>query len=241
MSQPQFTIIVPVFEETQALAFSNYYFNRLGLQPIFALDSKRRNRKAEVTKILGRAPLVYENPGSCIEASYDKLAALSPSDWILRIDCDEVPNAEMLRHCTHFVAKPSDAYCGYDRDDLLWRGGYFERLKYKPLFIDSQYRLFNRSRVKFISRIHTPGFYMPKWKVPFLPGWNAPRTARLYHLQRVFITQQQRAEKLNRYNSENQQQTFNDWLARPDDSFKWRAFRDTAFTQLFADWKVTQQ
>ena len=241
MSQPPFTIIVPVFEETDALAFSNYYFNRMGLQPIFALDSKRLNRKAEVTKILGRTPLVYENPGSCIEASYAKLAALSPSDWILRVDCDEVPNAEMLRHCKRFVAKPSDAYCGYDRDDLLWRGNHFERLKYSPLFVDSQYRLFNRSKVKFISRIHTPGFYMPKWKVPFLPGWNAPPTARLYHLQRVFITQQQRAEKLNRYNSENQQQTFNDWLARSDDSFKWQEFHDTAFTTIFADWKATQQ
>ena len=239
MAQPPFTIIVPVFEETDALAFSNYYFNRLGLQPIFGLDSKRIGRKAEVTKILGRTPLVYENPGNCIEAGYDKLAALAPTDWILRVDCDEVPNTEMLRHCERFVAKPSDAYCGYDRDDLLWRSGHFERLKYKPLFVDSQYRLFNRTKVKFISRIHTPGFYMPKWKVPFLPGWNAPRAARLYHLQRVFITAKQRGEKLTRYNSQSQQQTFNDWLARSDDSFKWRAFHDTAFTTIFADWKAT--
>ena len=236
-----FAIIVPVFEETNALAFSNYYFNQLGLAPIFALDSKRLNRKAEVTTILGRPPAIYENPGNCIEASYDKLASLSPTDWILRVDCDEVPNKEMLQHCERFVSQPADAYCSFDRDDLLWRGDHFERLKYKPLFVDSQFRLFNRSKVRFQSRIHTPGFHVPKWKLPFLPGWNAPRNARLYHLQRTFITARQRAEKLSRYNGEGQQQTFNQWLGRPDESFKWRAFNDAGFTQMFADWKVAQQ
>ena len=240
MSQPAFTIIVPVFEETDALAFSNFYFNKLGLKPIFALDSKRISRRAEVEKLLNRQVAIYENPGNCIEASYQNLASLSPTDWLLRIDCDEVPNQAMLEHCTRFVGRPVDAYCGFDRDDLIWREGHFERLKYAPLFVDTQFRLFNRSKVQFISRIHTPGFHVPKWKLPFLPGWNAPRAARMYHLQRVFITPQQRTEKLARYNAAGQEQQFNTWLARPDESFKWRGFNDAAFTNIFAQWKAMQ-
>ncbi len=236
-----FTIIVPVFEETDALAFSNFYFTTYNLQPIYALDSKRIQRRAEVEKLLGHEVMIYDNPGNCIEASYDRLAALSPTDWILRVDCDEVPNVEMLAHCARFVSHPKDAYCGYDRDDLIWRGERFEQLKYAPLFVDTQFRLFNRAKVQFVSRIHTPGFHVPKWKVPFVPIWNAPRSARLYHLQRLFITQAQRAEKLARYNGEGQDQKFNDWLARPNDTFTWCPFRDENFAQVFIRWKATQR
>lgn len=236
-----FTIIVPVFEETDALAFSNFYFTERGLAPIYALDSKRIARRGEVEKILGRKVEIYQNPGTCIEASYQALASLSPADWVLRIDCDEVPNQLMLEHCNRFTQHPSDAYCGFDRDDLIWRGGRFERLKYAPLFVDTQFRLFNRTKVQFVSRIHTPGFHVPKWKLPFLPGWNAPRVARLYHLQRVFITAQQRTEKLARYNAAGQQLQFNNWLARPDESFNWRGFNDGEFTRLFARWKTAHQ
>lgn len=241
MSQSAFTIIIPVFEETDALTFSNFYFNKLGLKPIYALDSKRISRRAEVESLLGRAVAIYENPGNCIEASYQNLASLSPADWLLRIDCDEVPNLAMLQHCARFTTSPADAYCGFDRDDLVWRETHFERLKYAALFVDTQFRLFNRTKVKFINRIHTPGFLVPKWKLPFLPGWNAPRTARIYHLQRVFITAQQRAEKLERYNAAGQDQQFNNWLARPDESFKWRSFHDATFIEIFAQWKVMQQ
>lgn len=236
-----FTIIIPVFEETDALAFSNFYFNKLGLQPIYALDSKRISRRAEVERRIGREVAIYDNPGICIEASYQNLAALSPTEWLLRIDCDEIPNQTMLQHCARFTTSPADAYCGFDRDDLVWRETHFQRLKYAPLFVDTQFRLFNRIKVKFINRIHTPGFHVPKWNLPFLPGWNAPRIARLYHLQRVFITPQQRSEKLTRYNAAGQQQGFNNWLSRPDESFQWRSFDDAVFTELFAQWKATRQ
>jgi hypothetical protein len=231
------TIIIPIFEETAALAFSKFYFDRLGLHPIYALDSKRIARRDEVEKLLNCQVKIYQNSGQCIEASYDKLAALSPTDWILRIDCDEVPNTEMLRQCARFIAHPLDAYCGFDRDDLIWRQDHFERLQYAPLFVDNQFRLFNRRKVKFIGKIHTPGFYVPKWKVPFIPIWNAPLKARIYHLQRVFILAQQRVEKVARYNGAGQAAGFNDWLSRPDDSFKWKPLHDKEFTQSFAAWK----
>ena len=239
MAQPAFSIIIPVFEETDALAFSRYYFNSLGMNPIYALDSKRIQRRAEVEKLLHREVVIYDNPGACIEASYEKLADLSPSDWILRVDCDEVPNAEMLQHCAHFMARPSDTYCGFDRDDLIWRTDHFERLKYAPLFVDTQFRLFNRAKVKFLGRIHTPGFHVPKWKIPFVPKWNAPSRARLYHLQRVFMTTAHRAEKVARYDGAGQAGKFRDWLSRPDESFKWRAFDDEAFTWIFKQWKAS--
>jgi hypothetical protein len=234
-----FTVIVPIFEESDALSFVNFYFTKIGITPLYALDSKRISRRDEVEKILGREVAVYQNPGNCIEANYYHLAALSPTNWILRIDCDEVPNVAMLEHCARFISNPTDSYCGFDRDDLIWRGEHFKVMKYAPLFVDTQFRLFNRNKIKFLSRIHTPGFQVPKWKLPFFPFWNAPRAARIYHLQRVFITERQRSEKLVRYNNAGQGVKFNDWLARPDESFKWRQFHDDTLTTIFKNWKAT--
>ena len=198
------TIIIPVFEETQVLSFSNYYFDQLKLQPIYALDSKRISRRAEVQKLLGREVAIYENPGSCIEASYQNLAALSPTDWVLRIDCDEIPNPAMIAYCRQFANNPTDAYCGFDRDDLRWNDNRLEKVRVGFAFVDNQFRLFNRNKVKFVNRIHTPGFDVPKWKLPFLPLWNAPRSARIYHLQRPFLTDAERAKKIARYDAAGQ-------------------------------------
>lgn len=233
-----FTIIIPVFDETAALAFSKKYFASLGVQPLYVLDSKKAHRAPEVEALLGCPVALYENPGVCIEANYENLAALASTDWILRVDCDEVPNQALLAHASRFVEKPTDHYCAYDRDDLIWRDQKFERLKYAPLFFDSQFRLFNRREVKFISRIHTPGFRVPKWKLPLLPIWHGPPAARLYHLQREFTTPTQRAEKAERYSSAGQNARTRNWILRPDESFTWSSFHDDCFSEFFASWKL---
>ena len=236
-----FTIIVPIYDETTALSFSKAYFTKLGLEPLYVLDSKKHSRQTEVENLLGQKVAIYDNPGACIEAGYEQLASLSPTDWILRVDCDEVPNLNLIRHCTSFVAKPSDSYCGFDRDDLIWRDGHFERLKYAPLFFDTQFRLFNRRQVKFITKIHTPGFHIPVWKLPLGPWWHASLKARIYHLQRVLTQPANRFEKVQRYNAVGQDKKFDDWHKRQEDSFHWGSFGDQEFTKFFASWLKAQE
>ena len=231
------TIIIPVFEETQALSFSKYYFDQHNLQPIYALDSKRSSRRAEVQKLLGREVAIYENPGNCIEASYQNLASLSPTDWILRIDCDEIPNPAMMAYCSQFAAKPTDAYCGFDRDDLRWNENRLEKVKVGFAFVDNQFRLFNRNKVKFINRIHTPGFDVPIWKLPFCPLWNASRNARIYHLQRPFLTDAERTKKIARYDAAGQDKKFHEWGLKSEKDIRWVPFHDQEFQDIFASWK----
>ncbi len=177
-----------------------------------------------------------------MEANFERLAALSPTDWILRIDCDEAANPKLLEHCERFVRRPTSNLCGFDRDDLLWRGNRFERLKYSPLFFDSQFRLFNRRRVEFISQPHSPGYRVPKWKLPLVPLWHGPLDARIYHLQRTFASPEQRATRM-RDRTDYQigvGAKYREWNLRPDDTFEWRNFEDSWFTELFAKWVGTE-
>ena len=234
---PSPTIIIPIFDEKHVLAFSNHYFGLHNLQPIYALDSKRIRRRDEVQKLLNREVAIYENPGNCIEASYQNLAALSPTDWILRIDCDEIPNPAMMNYCNQFVANPTDAYCGFDRDDLRWNENHLEKVKVGFAFVDNQFRLFNRNKVKFVNRIHTPGFDVLKWKLPFLPLWNAPRSARIYHLQRPFLSDTERAMKIARYDAAGQDKKFHEWGQKSEKDIRWAPFHDQEFQNIFASWK----
>lgn len=240
---PDYTIIIPFYRETTALAFSRFYFEKLGLQPIYALDSKQAARRNEAEDILGRDVVIYDNPGGFVEAHFDRLAALSPTDWILRIDCDEAPNPRMLEHCAAFVKRPTSNVCGFDRDDLLWRGDHFERIKYSPLFFDSQYRLFNRNRVEFISQIHTPGYRIPKWKLPLVPLWHAPLSARIYHLARTFVPPTMREDRMKGRTDYDTGvgAKFREWNLRPDETFQWRSFDDRWFTELYAEWKAANR
>ena len=235
MRMKNISILIPVYEETAALSFSKFYFDQLGIHPTYVLDSKRINRRDQVEELLGRSVAIYKNPGLSIEANFQNLLDLADTDWVLRIDCDEVPNLAMLEHCEKFSARPTDHYCGFDRDDLIWQNNRFDRLVYAPLFMDSQFRLFNRNKVTVVKKVHTPGFHVPKWKLP-IPFWHAPRSARLYHLQRVFITYEKRREKSERYNRVGQSSHFDLWNTRRDDSFKWKPMHNNALTDIFLKW-----
>ncbi len=231
-----FTIIVPVFKEKTALSFSSFYFNALGLRPVYALDLKASMRRAEVENLVGDHVVIYHNPGNFLEANYQRLAGLSETDWILRVDCDEIPNIAMIEHCKKFVCSPTDAFCGFDRDDLIWRDGTFERLKFAPLYFDLQFRLFNRRKVRYIDVLHTAGFSRPWWKLPLFPKWHAPPAARLYHLNRTFLSPSARIEKQDRYRHAGQRAALDAWHRRPDQSFSWKKVTDASLVQIFSSW-----
>ena len=199
-SQQNYTVLIPVFEETSALEFSIYFFQRMGVQPLYTLDSKSRNRKSEVEKLVGYAVPIFENSdGKTVEANFDKLISVSPTDWILRIDCDEVPNQQALDYCKHFMQSRSHGTVGFERPQLHFAQGRLQAVTdqdFNAAIAAVQWRFFNRKTVRIDRRIHTPGYKLPFW------GKNlAPPPASLFHLEWVFTTPKARVEKTLRYDS----------------------------------------
>jgi hypothetical protein len=224
-----FSILIPVFEETQALAFSRFYFDRLGVRPIYVLDSKRLQRREEVERIIGAEVQIYDNPGLVAESHFERFAALSPTDWVLRIDCDEAPTLAMLHHAGRFVARGKGFIKGYDRRQMRWHEDGFQAVRQYP-YKDVQYRLFDRRRVKFVQKIHTPGYAIPLWQ-----AWPAPLSARFFHLQFVFETRDQRYQKEVRYRQALGQDQNSDWIDPADDR-SWIDMPDPLLTQAYRDW-----
>ena len=198
-----FTIQIPVFDETRALEFSSFYFDRMGLRPRYVLDTQRTPEAEATLRRLGHDPAFFENDKTFIESGYENFAAASPTDWILRMDCDEVPSPEVIGFCREFVRRDERGAAGFKRRELLWHDGRFLMTPLDETAVPNQrqWRLFNRKRVRFLPRIHTPGIE-PESRVP------APPEIAFYHLSWVFLTWEERVQKTARYDAHGQPRPF---------------------------------
>lgn len=226
-----FSILIPVFNETDALRFSIHYMRRLGISPIYVLD---RKRTAEAQAILVDAglPLVfYDNDKPFIENGYQSLVSRSPTDWVLRLDCDEVPSPDMLSFCRDLVQQEQDTIVGFERHQLLWQGSGFLTAtteRFSPSN-QRQWRLFNRCNVQYNQHIHTPGIHVTT-------AMSAPANAEVYHLSWVFLTWEDRVAKAARYDAHGQPSGNRNNQLFPLQDVEWEAFDRPFLRDGYLEW-----
>lgn len=136
-SKIDYTILIPVYDETTALAFSKFYFDSIGQRPLYVLDSKKAFRQKEVEEIVQQAVPIYSNSGQCIEAGYEQLVTQAPTDWIFRVDCDEIPTLEALAFCRDSIRRVRSGIGLFDRRQLRWHEGTLEEINW-PDYKDAQ-------------------------------------------------------------------------------------------------------
>ena len=226
-----FTIQIPVYNETQALAFSAFYFERLGVHPRYVLDSQRTPAAQAMLEHLGHEPLFFSNDKPFIENGYQNFASVSPTDWILRLDCDETPSRDLIAFCDDFVRRDCAGVVGFERHQVLWNGDHFLTAGAPRLapVAQRQWRLFNRARVKFDRQIHTPGIHVEN---PIA----APSAAALYHLSWVFLTWEDRLKKAARYDDHGQPSFNRANQLFPVDDAEWTTLDAMFLRDAYADW-----
>ena len=222
-----FTILIPVYDETKALVFSKFYFDAIGAKPLYVLNSNRISRQKEVENIVQQPVPIYNNPGLFLEAGFDQYVAQAPTDWILRIECDEAPMPEALSFCREFIRQKRRGIGLFDRSELRWQADHFQEIIW-PDYTGAQWRFFNRSRVKFDHAIHTGGL-----KVPTLGRFKAPIAAQILHLDMVFNSQQEIEEKHAGYERAGHVKSATD-LVR--ENFSWRATKHKGFEEIYRRW-----
>ena len=231
MTQLPFTIQIPVYNETTALAFSNFYFERLGLRPRYVLDVQRTPEAERMLTRLGHEPIYFENDRPFIENGYADFARSAPSDWILRLDCDEAPSPALIAFCREFVAQDNHAVAGFERHQVIWRDGGFLTAtteRFSPA-AQRQWRLFNRQRVAFDPGIHTPGLVLQHT----IAG---PPDAAIYHLAWVFLSWEDRVSKAARYDAHGQPSGNRDNQLFPIADVDWKPLDAPFLTRAYDDW-----
>lgn len=189
-----FTLQIPIYNETDLLEFSFYYHNILGLKPRYILDNKRTPEAEATLQRLNQEVAYFVNEKPYIEAGYESFAMASPTDWILRLDCDEVPSRELIDWCTNFIECGGNGVAGFERHQVVWQNGrlYSARTERFLPKVQMQWRLFNRTSVSFDTRIHTPGIKLEN----ITP---MPSEACVYHLSWQFLSFGDRLRKSDRY------------------------------------------
>ena len=228
-----FSILVPVYNETNALSFSMHYMREAGLSPIYVVDRKRPAATEALIAQAGVPRVFFDNDKPFIENGYESFVAQSPTDWVLRLDCDEVPNLDLLAYCRDFVEQQREGVAGFERHQLLWKGDRFLTAttdRFSPPH-QRQWRLFNRRTVQFNQQIHTAGIHLPTLAF-------APPQAEIYHLSWVFLTWQNRLAKAARYDDHGQPAVNRANQLFPLEEVSWQELDRPFLRDCYAEWAL---
>jgi hypothetical protein len=176
-------------------------------------------------------PPFFENDKPFIENGYESFASTAPTDWILRLDCDEVPSPALIEAACRFVDSGSDAVMGFERHQLLWRNGKFrtaETDRFQPKR-QMQYRLFNRQSVSFVRDIHTPGIRVDR-------SVFAPSDAPLYHMSWIFLSLEDRKRKASRYDAHGQPSSNRENQLFPIEQVEWKDLSAPFLEDCYKQW-----
>ena len=192
------TIQIPLFNETDALRFSKFYFDSIGESVRYVMDAQCSDRTKAIVRELDIEEVYFPNDKPFIENGYEAFAAAAPTDWIFRIDCDELPTPEALTFARTSEIPP-DTVVSFERHQVIWDEGRFispVHESFNPLD-QRQFRLFNRALASFDRNIHTPGIHIGT-------SVHAPSGATLFHLSWIFLSWEDRIAKADRYDAHGQ-------------------------------------
>lgn len=224
------TIQIPLFNETEALRFSKYYFDCIGETVRYVLDVKCAERTRMIVRELGIEEVYFENDKPFIENGYESFAEASPTDWILRVDCDELPTPEMLTFARS--AHLADGHVvAFERHQVLWDGNQFIAPAHDRFLSvnQRQFRMFNRKHASFNQSIHTPGIHV-------VDTVNAPSEAALFHLSWIYLSWEERLAKADRYDSFGQPEHNRANQLFPLDYHKWMPVAPSVVSTVYATW-----
>jgi hypothetical protein len=199
MHDSSFRIVIPTRDGGRWLAAFARGYERLGIRPLYLLDSRTGDDSRAILSGLGCAFVEIAAEQDRGEDVLWRGAAASQADWLLRMDDDELPSVALVDWIRdHGIHRAEPAQ--YISCRQAWQGGYsrLEGLYFnhsRPDFLMPQPRLFRPREVRFTADLHTAGI------VPGDVGW-APAAAFFVHFDWVVRDIAERWSKLVRYEAQ---------------------------------------
>jgi hypothetical protein len=162
-----YEIFIPTRDSSRWISHIIGYYKQYGLTPLFIVDARTIDDTRDLIADAGYSYLDYIPRGDFPEAGMIEFGAANCcSDWVLRLDDDELPSQKLLKW-TEDVGSKSSNQCWfiprrelYERDnEILYSRsiGKFPLPKF-PSQLHPMARLFNKRSVKFKEEVHTTGF-----------------------------------------------------------------------------------
>jgi hypothetical protein len=213
MEDQQFTVVVPTINSARWIADLHHYYDSIGVDPFYCIDSRTYDNTAGILAGLGARHDFVSGEQPWVESLIVHLKGLIDTRWIFRIDDDECPSSEAIawirwsrcefednvvsfpRKWLHFSSEKTLIYSA--TADWDWSQSHNGE--------DRQFRLYRKDAVAYSPDIHTPGFIVES-------AARAPLPVCLYHFNWILYSKAERLAKIAHY----QAQQFGDssWMKK---------------------------
>jgi hypothetical protein len=144
------------------------HYRLLGIEPLIILDDTSEDQTEMVLRDKGVSYVKAHSEAPRVEALVQSIPVLVQSDWVIRLDDDELPTEWLCKWANMLAYRAGMAVFGFQRRWIRLRPDGQLDYSNHPLImspegvLDTQWRMFRPDAIRFRSDIHTPGFYVPK-------------------------------------------------------------------------------
>lgn len=201
------------------------------------MDQQREPQTERLFETLGIEKIFFNNTEPYIENGYEDFCKKSPTDWIFRLDCDEIPSIKALKYLNERSNVNEKIVYGFPRHQLKWKNNFFLTANNTRFLPENQrqWRFFNRKYVEFDQTIHTPGF---KTNEHFTP---APIHASLYHLPWLFLTKNDLVKKAAKYDQNGQRLANRESIMFDHSKLTFEKLNDPLLSSLYQEFLVRKK
>ncbi|MEA1835207.1 hypothetical protein U8607_24275 [Methylobacterium durans] len=197
---PLVSIAIPTFNSSRWIRFILEYYRSEYVEPVFFVDARTTDDTVEQLRALSARVVTIQAKAPIVEAMIGQMREHVVTPWILRVDDDEVPSRELLRHLklTDNLSQSSvisvvRRWLRYDQaGQLVYSGSEHWNWSGSQNGEDRQFRLYQKDNVSYRADIHTPGFFVDE-------STQLPDSMPIYHFDWILRSEQERREKMRRY------------------------------------------
>ncbi|MCW2284825.1 glycosyltransferase involved in cell wall biosynthesis [Rhodoblastus acidophilus] len=190
------SIVIPTMNSQSYISIIADYYEGLGLNPYWFVDQKSADRTFDVLAARSQRVVAMHNDTAIIEAMVEKMSRAAPTDWVLRIDDDELPTAQLFAFARAVMQDGRFDALGFVRHQcgVTADGSLMAHSGHDPN-VHRQYRLYRKDRVAYRSDVHTPGFHFDGLSVAHVGAEHC-----LIHLDWAIRSYAERKRKVMNYN-----------------------------------------
>lgn len=190
-------IIIPTMNAEDYIDIVLDYYAEIGIPVTVFIDSKSEDSTKSKVDARHVDTMVLNNPSPVVEAMIKELSVRSETEWVLRIDDDELPSKAMLAYVQQMLSDKATDSVGFPRlQCVVSETAKLKASKRHSPTAHTQWRLYRPAKVPFTTEIHTPGF-IPDAKSSVV----APIEATMIHLDWSLHSYESRQAKVKRYDA----------------------------------------
>jgi len=195
------TLVVPTINSEPFLDHVIDFYADLGVPVVFAVDCRTSDGTRSLLTRKAADFIEVSGAHRRVESLFADIVAKINTDWILRLDDDELPTPSMLNFVNKTAELSVNVVYGFPLANFQFNSQtneiqYSQFLPFTPIGGKNlKYRLFKREDFSPDDRLHTAGL------VPKDPQ-SAPPDAFIFHFDWVLRSRPQRLEKLRSYQTQ---------------------------------------